>query len=155
ASVAGGVPAYLKIARSGSSFSTYTSSDGVTWTYVNGTSTTMSTSGTLLAGLAITSANGDTSGSATMEMVTISNTAPPPPVACPAGWSCADIGNPALAGSQSLSNGVWSIQGVGYDIWGTSDQFHYAWQPLAGDGTFSAQVVAQQNTDSWAKAGVM
>ncbi|HET8907219.1 MAG TPA: PQQ-binding-like beta-propeller repeat protein, partial [Ktedonobacterales bacterium] len=151
----GGVPAYLEVARSGSSFSTYSSTDGVTWTYVVGTSIILNMSNTALAGLAITSANGGTTGSATMDTVTISNSAPPPPVACPSGWTCTDIGNPALAGSESLSNGVWSIQGSGYDIWNASDQFHFDWKTLSGDGALSAHVASQQNTDNWAKAGLM
>ncbi len=155
ASMAGAAPAYLKITRSGSSFSTYSSTDGVNWTYVVGTSMIMNTSSTLLAGLAVTSANGGTLSTASMDTVALSNTAPAPPVACPANWTCADVGAPTLAGSESLSNGIWSIQGAGGDIWDTSDQFHYDWQSLAGDGTLSAEVVSQQHTDNWAKAGVM
>jgi len=153
--ITGSAPAYLQITRSGNSFSAYSSTDGINWTYVVGTSVLMNMSGTMLAGLAITSANGGASGSATMDTVALSNTAPPPPVACPATWNCADIGNPTLSGSESLSNGVWSIQGSGNDIWGVSDQFHMDWQTLAGDGTLSAQVISQQNTDNWAKAGLM
>ncbi|MGH2410296.1 MAG: hypothetical protein ACRDGS_08025, partial [Chloroflexota bacterium] len=74
---------------------------------------------------------------------------------CPSGWSCNDIGNPALAGSQALSGSTWTIQGGGYDIWLTMDQFHYVWQPLAGDGSLSARATSQSNSDPWAKAGVM
>jgi hypothetical protein len=155
ATMTGGAPAYLKITRSGSSFSTYSSTDGVTWTYVVGTSILMDLSGTVLAGLAITAATGGTFSSATIDTVTVSNTAPPPPVACPANWTCADIGNPARTGSESLSNGTWTVQGAGGDIWSIGDQFHYDWKTLANDGTLSAHVVAQQNTDTWAKAGVM
>jgi outer membrane protein assembly factor BamB len=155
ATMSGGAPAYLRIARSGSNVSAYSSPDGVNWTYVVGSSTIMNMSGTALGGLAITSANGGVSSSATMDTVALSNTATPPPVACPINWSCADIGTPVLAGNESLINGVWSIQGAGNDIWGTSDQFHYDWQPLAGDGTLSGHVLTQQNTDNWAKAGLM
>lgn len=152
----GAVPVYLQIARSGSSFSTYSSSDGINWSYVNGTSVIISMSGTVLAGLAISSANTGTIGSATMDSVALSNTAPPPPVACPANWTCADIGNPSLSGGESLSNGVWSIEGAGNDIWGLSDQFHYDWQTLTADGAITAHVASQQqNTDTWAKAGLM
>lgn len=70
-------------------------------------------------------------------------------------WSGADIGSPALAGSHSLSNGVWTIAGSGTDIGGTSDQFHFAWQSLAADGGVSARVLSQTNTNSRARAGVM
>ncbi|HEX8032216.1 MAG TPA: hypothetical protein VF510_00130, partial [Ktedonobacterales bacterium] len=50
---------------------------------------------------------------------------------------------------------MWTVQGAGSDIWGTSDQFHYVWQSLAANGTVSAHVTSQTNTSGWAKAGVM
>jgi hypothetical protein len=147
-SVSGTVPAWLKIARSGTAFSAYTSSDGVTWTLVPSSSMTLGNlTGTLLSGLAVTSHNGGALSTATFDTVNFST--------CPAGWSCADIGNPTLAGGQSVSNGTWTVQGAGYDIWNTSDQFHYDWRTLAGDGTLSTHVLSQQNTDNWAKAGLM
>lgn len=71
------------------------------------------------------------------------------------GWSGADIGSPALAGSQSLSNGIWTVAGSGTDIGGTADQFHFVWQPLASDGSINARVLSQTNTNSRARAGVM
>jgi len=70
-------------------------------------------------------------------------------------WSGADIGSPALAGSDSLSNGIWTVSGSGTDIGGTADQFHFVWQPLTSDGGISAQVLTQTNTNSRARAGVM
>jgi hypothetical protein len=70
-------------------------------------------------------------------------------------WSGADIGSPILTGSDSLSNGIWTIAGSGTDIGGTADQFHFVWQPLASDGGISAQVLTQTNTNSRARAGVM
>ncbi len=70
-------------------------------------------------------------------------------------WSGADVGNPLLAGSDSLSNGIWTVAGSGTDIGGYVDQFHFVWQPLASDGGISAQVLTQTNTNSHARAGVM
>jgi Bacterial Ig-like domain (group 1) len=70
-------------------------------------------------------------------------------------WSGADIGSPTLSGSDSLSNGIWTVAGSGSDIGGTSDQFHFVWQPLVADGGISAQVLTQTNTNSRARAGVM
>jgi hypothetical protein len=58
-------------------------------------------------------------------------------------------------GGQSLSGGSWTIQGGGSDIYGTADNFHYLWQPLAGDSSISVEVVSQAATSSWAKAGLM
>jgi Bacterial Ig-like domain (group 1) len=73
----------------------------------------------------------------------------------PVTWTGTDIGNPALAGSDSVSNGSWTISGSGTDIGGTADQFHFVWQPLVGDGGIRAQVLTQTNTNSRARAGVM
>ncbi len=42
----------------------------------------------------------------------------------------------------------------GADIYGTSDQGHFLYS-LIGSGTITARVPSVQNTDSWAKAGVM
>ena len=154
AGITGTVPAYLKVARSGNTYSAYTSSDGTTWTLVAGSSVTINMSGSIMAGMVATSHNGSVMGSATFDTVNFSNTAPPPP-GCVTGWTCQDIGAPLLSGSQSFSGGTWTIQGAGGDIWGTSDQFHFVSQSLSADGSVSAHVTSQTNTDAWAKAGVM
>lgn len=77
------------------------------------------------------------------------------PGACPTGWNCADIGSPAPAGTQYLTNGTWTIMGSGADIWGTTDQFHMVYQTLPGDGSISADVTSQTTTQTYAKTGVM
>ena len=73
----------------------------------------------------------------------------------PAGWKDANIGSPGKTGSASYSNGTFTVNGGGSDVWGTSDQFNYAYQTLTGDGTIIARVAGQQNTDPWAKSGIM
>jgi regulation of enolase protein 1 (concanavalin A-like superfamily) len=52
-------------------------------------------------------------------------------------------------------SGVFTGKGSGADIWGTSDQFNYICQTQTGDFAITARVASQQNTDPWAKAGVM
>lgn len=151
--ISGTAPVYLAVQRSGTTFTAYTSADGSTWTQVAGSSVTINMTGTLLAGLAATSHNSNILATIVFNSVSVSTGGLP--VKCPTGWSCADIGNPALAGSQSVSGSTWTITAGGTDIWNTSDQFHYVWQPLAADGSVSAQVVSQSNSSSWAKAGVM
>jgi len=65
-------------------------------------------------------------------------------------------GHPAyMGGFVEEPAGTYTITGGGADIWGNSDQFHFAWQPLQGAGTIIAKVQSVQNTDPWAKAGVM
>jgi len=75
--------------------------------------------------------------------------------ALPAPWQDADIGAVPFAGSASYSSGTFSVNGSGSDIWGTSDAFHFVYQPLTGDGSIEARVVSVQQADSWSKAGVM
>jgi outer membrane protein assembly factor BamB len=151
--ISGTVPVYLLVQRAGTTFTAYTSSDGTAWTQVAGSSVTLNMTGPVLAGLAATSHNSNTLDTIVMSNVSVGSGGIP--VSCPTGWSCADIGSPALAGSQSVSGGTWTVQAGGTDIFGTADQFHYIWQPLAANGSASAQVVTQSNSSSWAKAGVM
>jgi hypothetical protein len=73
-SAAGTVPAWLQISRAGSTYTAYTSADGVTWTPVPGASVSLTMPGTLLAGLAVTSHNGGAMGSATFDTATLTNT---------------------------------------------------------------------------------
>jgi hypothetical protein len=51
--------------------------------------------------------------------------------------------------------GTYTITAEGTDIWGTADEFHYAFKTLTGAGSMEAQVLSVQNSDAWAKAGVM
>ncbi|GAF92255.1 unnamed protein product, partial [marine sediment metagenome] len=51
--------------------------------------------------------------------------------------------------------GTYTVTGSGVDIWGESDQFHYAFKVLTGPGSIVAKVESVSNTDGWAKAGVM
>lgn len=51
---------------------------------------------------------------------------------------------------------TYTVVGSGADIWGTSDQFRYAYTPVNGDVEIVARVYdLQENINSWAKAGVM
>jgi hypothetical protein len=156
---AGAPPAYLWVADSGGTFAVFTSNDGYVWGRLPGSAATLNLGSTLLAGLAVTSRNSSMLSSATMDTVAVTASPPPPlaPVACPAPWSCADIGNPTPAGSQSFdaNSGTWTINAGGADVTGTSDQFHFVWQSLSGDSSVSAHVTSQTNTSSSAKAGVM
>ena len=70
-------------------------------------------------------------------------------------WSGQDVGAPSPAGSWSVSSGAYTVNGSGADIWGAADQFQFVWQAITGDVTVTARVTAQQNTNAWAKAGVM
>jgi regulation of enolase protein 1 (concanavalin A-like superfamily) len=73
----------------------------------------------------------------------------------PSPWSEGDVGSPSPIGSSSYSNGTFTVKGSGTDISGTSDQFHFVYQAWNGDGQITARVASVQNTNAWAKAGVM
>jgi hypothetical protein len=62
-------------------------------------------------------------------------------------------GNPT--GFVEAPAGTFTMSAAGVDIWGTADEFRYAYKQLAGAGSIVAQVLSVQNTDPWAKAGVM
>jgi len=66
-------------------------------------------------------------------------------------------GIPASVGSLNYdqATGTYTITGSGADIWGTADQFHFAFKTLTGDGTIIARIDSITNTAVWAKAGVM
>src|SRR5262249_25602910 len=68
-------------------------------------------------------------------------------------------GDPALPGSASFAaGGAYTVRGSGHDIWDQSVGFHFVYRPLLGDGMVTARVVSEssiQQTDFWAKAGVM
>ncbi len=72
-----------------------------------------------------------------------------------AGWTDVDIGSPGMVGSATSNAGTFTVNGGGADIWYSSDQFNYVYQSLTGNLTITARVASQQNTDPWAKAGVM
>ena len=65
-------------------------------------------------------------------------------------------GNPASNGSfVEAPVGTYTMTGSGADIWDAADEFHGAFKMLTGVGTIQAQVLSVDNTDPWAKAGVM
>ena len=66
-----------------------------------------------------------------------------------------DIGTVAVAGSTSVSNGIYTVRASGADIWGTQDEFRFVYGSLSGDGEITARVDSVSATNSWTKAGVM
>ena len=65
-------------------------------------------------------------------------------------------GYPASVGSfVEAPVGTFTMTATGVDIWGTADQFHFAYKTLTGAGSIVARVLSVGNTDPWAKGGVM
>jgi len=49
----------------------------------------------------------------------------------------------------------FTLSAAGRDIWDMADEFRYAYKQLNGDGSIVARLDSVEQTDAWAKAGVM
>jgi hypothetical protein len=72
----------------------------------------------------------------------------------PAPWQTADIGNVGMAGSATLSSGIFTVRGAG-NISGTADNFRFVYQTLTGDGEIVARLSSSENTGPNGAIGVM
>jgi len=79
-------------------------------------------------------------------------------------WTADDIvnlslwfrGNPPYVGSFTEDPaGIYTITSTGTDIWAGSDEFHFAFKEAGGTVKIIAKVDSLQNTQEFAKAGVM
>ena len=73
----------------------------------------------------------------------------------PSGWSTRDIGSVGVAGSASESSGTWTLDGSGDNIWGSSDEFRFAYLAVTGDLDIRVRVQSIERVSNWSKAGVM
>src|SRR5438309_2319565 len=71
----------------------------------------------------------------------------------PTSWLDQDVGTVGLVGSAAFTNGTFTVNGAGSQVWGTADSFHFAYQVLSGNGTIVARVVSVNPTS--ATPGVM
>ncbi|HUR58813.1 MAG TPA: hypothetical protein VM029_13960 [Opitutaceae bacterium] len=87
------------------------------------------------------------------------NTAPAgsPPPEPPPGTPSLNTYNQGTSGSAAYDSTAraWSVSGGGADIWGNADAFTFAAQQWTGDVELVARVASLDNTNPWAKAGVM
>lgn len=154
----GAAPAYVKLVRSGSTFSAYQSADGYSWTLVGSASIAMGS--TIYVGLAVTSHADGYSALGTFANVSVSGATgggndTPTSGSLPSGWADGDIGSVGAGGAATGSGGAFTVKGAGADIWGYSDGFQFAYQPITGDATVMTQVMGVDYQNAWSKAGVM
>ncbi|WP_155373835.1 PQQ-dependent sugar dehydrogenase [Catellatospora vulcania] len=147
---ASAAPRWLKLTRIGTTVTGHESADGNAWTLI-GSVQLPALPATAQLGLFVTSHDAGQAGLAVFEHVSVTAAAP----SLPAGWSQTDVGAPALLGSAGVTNSTWTVSGAGNDIWADTDQFHYVYRALPGDGTITARVLTQAGTNDWAKSGVM
>jgi len=144
----GAAPVWVKLERRGQTLTASSSADGAAWTPLG--QDTVALSGTVWAGLAVSSHVAGTTASAVFDQVAVTD-AP----ALPSGWQDADVGAVGVAGSASGSGATVTVAGAGADVWGTADAFHFAYASLDGDGQLVACVASLAGAERWTKAGVM
>ena len=148
--MSGAAPEWVRLTRAGQVFTAAVSANGSTWTTVGQQTIAMGAS--VFAGLAITSHDSSQAAAASLDHVAVTATAS----TLPAGWQNTDIGSVGIKGSSSSTGGsTFAVSGSGADIWGSGDAFQFAYRTLNGDGQLVARVAAIENTNRWAKAGVM
>jgi regulation of enolase protein 1 (concanavalin A-like superfamily) len=149
----GAPPEWVRLTRAGDVVTAQYSVDGASWSTAGRETITMGQ--TIYVGLALTSHDDAQLASASFDNVNIDSSDGGSSSPLPSPWGSGDIGDAGAAGSATVSSGVWTIRGSGADVWGTSDAFQFASQPLAGDGTIVARVTSLAGGNVWAKAGVM
>jgi regulation of enolase protein 1 (concanavalin A-like superfamily) len=147
----GSAPYWVRLIRTNNAIAYAISPNGTTWTTLGTYNLTMGTTATI--GLFVYS-NSATVNTATFDNVTATGTTLPP---IPA-FTGTDIGTTGATGSFSEAGGVYTVNGAGATVWGTTEQSRFVWVPLSGNGTGNGSIIArltsQQNTNANALAGV-
>jgi regulation of enolase protein 1 (concanavalin A-like superfamily) len=66
-----------------------------------------------------------------------------------------DIGNPAIAGTVTITDKEIDINAGGSDIWGIHDEFHFSYKSIKGDFDLCVQVLSLSAANKYTKAGIM
>ncbi|MBE7498680.1 MAG: PQQ-dependent sugar dehydrogenase [Verrucomicrobiaceae bacterium] len=66
-----------------------------------------------------------------------------------------DIGSPGVAGSTTVNGNTLTLTGGGSDIWGNSDQFHFAHQQRTGDFDITMKATSFTPAVLYSKFGLM
>jgi hypothetical protein len=134
---------WLKLTRTGNTFTGYWSEDGSNWNLVGTTSVSMPTS--VAGGLAVTSHDVNAINMTTFDHVTLSSNA----------FQDIDIGDTGAQGGSGFNDEGPLVYGAGADIWGAADSFNYYYGSLVNDGRLYTRVSSLTNTSPFAKAGIM
>jgi len=70
-------------------------------------------------------------------------------------WNSTFVGSRGQPGSASFSDPVWTINGGGADVWDRSDAFQFLHMAVTDNASVTARIDSLDNTDAFAKAGVM
>jgi hypothetical protein len=137
------LPCWVKVARIGSTISSYMSPNGINWTQVGASQTISILATNVYIGIAVSSTdtNNNSLVTATFDNVSVSSVPWNPPMSP---WLDQDVGAVGVPGNASYANGVFTVSGAGPQISGTLDGMHFAFQPMNGNGTIVARVLSLQ-----------
>ena len=146
---------WVRVVRTGTSFDSYTSLDGSTWTKISITRTVAMVSTSYLAGLAFASSVSGTGMQAMVDNVSVTGLS--------AGGSAgtltpASIGTVLPAPGYVATGGVYRVVGGGTDVTtGTTDTCYHLYFPITNSAncTLTARVLNFGGSNSNMKAGVM
>lgn len=145
---------WVRIVRTGTSYTTATSPDGITWTTQSSTRTITMSSANYLAGIFVTSGSTSSTALATIDNVSVTGLS--------AGGSAgvitsAEIGSSAPKGGDQVNAGAYQITGGGPDVGtATSDGCRFVYFPITNsvNCTVIARVMNLSGSTTM-KAGVM
>lgn len=132
------------VIQSADSYSAYVSSNGTQWLKI-AAPIEVSMSNSVLAGLAVSSFNVDSLATATFDHLSGLTT----------NAQSVDVYFPRLFGSTVFKGTAAIMKGAGAGIGSAWDQFHFLFQPLAGEGAIVARVTNLDSTNLHASAGLM
>ena len=147
---------FAKLTRTGNTFSAYVSPDGNSWQLIG--SATVNMPETVYVGLAVTSHSAGNLVRGQFSQVSVSSSGGSGGGGSGGGlypWANEDVGRVGLAGSATRNGQSFTVSGSGADIWGSTDAFQYVYQVISGNGELVARLTSMQNTEPWAKAGLM
>ena len=145
------VPEWVRLERIGTTVTAFISEDGEGWHEF--TSATITMADSVYIGIAVTSHDAAAACTVTVEDMTIPHAIPEGSVPSP--WAAADVGDCKLIGYSDEAAGVFTVKASGADIWGAADAFRYVYQPVTGNWEALIEVTSLEDTDPWAKAGLM
>lgn len=140
------LPLWLRLTRTGATITAHASGDQVKWEQIGPAVTIPSLRQANMIGHAVSSNHSHDVAVGLFEHFSWTP-------ASPATLSDSNIG--VAAGSRKQFGKTNTITAGGSGIGGTSDQFHYSFKTLTGDGEIISRVTSLENTSSSARAGLM
>jgi hypothetical protein len=70
-------------------------------------------------------------------------------------WKAQDVGAVAATGELIQSGDTLRVKGSGADLYGSADEFHFAFKDVSGNATIKARVASIEHVNNWSKAALV